>query len=117
MSLSTVIKSFLLLVALLWRSSCSSYAGVSFVWNVAERDPLCALIAGFDDLWRYNKFFLNNKEACIILVCTAVVCTRSDRNALSACKPVDAIGTDLVGTNQNLQLVHFEELFYCICAK
>jgi hypothetical protein len=99
--LSTVIKSVLFLVALFWRSSRSSHARVSRIWYVTKRDPLGALVAGLDDLWRYYKFLLHNEEAGVVLVSAAVVGARSDRDALSTCKSVNAIRTDLVCANQN----------------
>ena len=99
MMLSTVIKSVLFLVALLWRSSRSSHARVGRIWYVTKRDPLGALVAGLDDLWRYYKFLLHDEEAGVVLVSAAVVGARSDRDALSTCKSVDAIRTDLVCAN------------------
>ena len=39
-----------------------------------------------------------------------VVSTRVNRDALTVCEAVHAVGTDLVSSDQNLQLIHFEEL-------
>jgi len=63
---------------------------------------LSALAAGFDNLWRYNEFLLYDEEAGVVLMCAAVVSARGDCDALPARKSVNAIGTYLVGANQNL---------------
>jgi len=100
----------------LWRGICSSDTRVCCFRYLTILNPMGSLIVRLYNLrWNYN-LLLNNKEAGVVLVCSTVVCAGSDCDALATRKTIDSIWTNLVCSDHDRQLIHFQEFFNNICS-
>ncbi len=67
------------------------------------------LSCGLNDLGRNDDLLLNDDEAGIVVVLVAVVCARVDGYQLALSKTVQALGTDLVRSQNHRDTIELQE--------
>lgn len=100
----------MLLGAFLQRGCGPLDTGVGRVGNVSDLEPLAALLARLNNFGGDHQLFLDNQEASVVVVHSAVVSARADCDALATGEAVHTVLTNLVSAQQNLQLIVLQEL-------